>query len=95
ETFFSRITLSAVTALTTAGALGVTHAIEPDHIVGISALTNEYSSAKISGIAGACFSAGHVLFVFVWLGLAYLIFGSQSTSALSGLPSASYSSLFH
>lgn len=65
-------------ALATAGLLGVTHAIEPDHVAGISSLTSRYGDARLSALVGACFSLGHAAIVVVWVGLAYLVFGSTS-----------------
>ncbi|SDM96140.1 High-affinity nickel-transport protein [Halogranum gelatinilyticum] len=65
-------------ALATAGLLGVTHAIEPDHVAGISSLTSRYGDARLSALVGACFSLGHAAVVVVWVGLAYLVLGSTS-----------------
>ena len=64
-----------VVALVTAGTLGVTHAIEPDHVAGISSLTAEYGDSRLSALAGACFSLGHVALVVAWLGAASLLLG--------------------
>jgi hypothetical protein len=64
-----------VAALTTAGVLGVTHAIEPDHVAGISSLTAEHGDARLSALAGACFSLGHVALVVAWLAGAHLLVG--------------------
>lgn len=61
--------------LATAGILGVTHAIEPDHVAGISSLTSEYGDSRLSALVGACFSLGHVALVIVWLTVAYLVLG--------------------
>lgn len=65
-------------ALATAGVLGVTHAIEPDHVAGISSLTSQYGDSRLSAIVGACFSLGHVALVVVWLGVGYLLLGTTS-----------------
>jgi nickel/cobalt exporter len=62
-------------ALATAGVLGVTHAIEPDHVAGISSLTAEYGDSRLSALAGACFSLGHVALVVVWLVVASVLLG--------------------
>jgi len=62
-------------ALVTAGALGVTHAIEPDHVAGISSLTSEYGDSRLSALVGACFSLGHVALVVAWLVVAYALVG--------------------
>ncbi len=66
---------TVVAALTTAGLLGVTHAVEPDHVAGISSLTSEYGDSRLSALAGACFSLGHVALVVAWLAIAYAVFG--------------------
>jgi hypothetical protein len=63
-------------ALVTAGVLGLTHAIEPDHVAGISSLTSEYRDSRLSAVVGACFSLGHVLLVVLWLSVAYLLVDS-------------------
>lgn len=62
-------------ALATAGLLGVTHALEPDHVAGISSLTSEYGDSRLSALVGACFSVGHVALVAVWLVIAYFVLG--------------------
>ncbi|PSP65362.1 hypothetical protein BRC76_00030 [Halobacteriales archaeon QH_8_67_36] len=62
-------------ALATAGLLGVTHAIEPDHVAGISSLTSEYGDSRLSALVGACFSLGHVALVVAWLVVAYALLG--------------------
>ncbi|WP_254273403.1 hypothetical protein [Haloarcula marina] len=71
-------------ALVTAGVLGVTHAIEPDHVAGISSLTSDYGDSRLSALAGACFSVGHVALVAVWLGVAYVLLGQTSFPAVYG-----------
>jgi high-affinity nickel permease len=63
-------------ALATASVLGLTHAIEPDHVAGISSLTSEYRDSRLSAMVGVCFSLGHVLLVVVWLAVAYLLVDS-------------------
>jgi len=62
-------------ALATAGVLGVTHAIEPDHVAGISSVTSQYGDSRLSALVGACFSLGHVALVVVWLVGGYLVLG--------------------
>jgi hypothetical protein len=62
-------------ALATAGLLGVTHALEPDHVAGISSLTSEYGDSRLSALVGACFSVGHIALVAAWLVIAYLVLG--------------------
>lgn len=58
---------TVLTAVATAGILGVTHAIEPDHVAGISSLTSEYGESRLSALAGVCFSLGHIVVVTLWL----------------------------
>lgn len=75
------MTATVVAALTTAGLLGVTHAVEPDHVAGISSLTSGYGDARLSALAGACFSLGHVALVVAWLAVAYAVVGRTSFPA--------------
>ena len=67
-----------VGALVTAGLLGVTHAVEPDHVAGISSLSVD---SRRSALAGACFSLGHVALVVAWLAVAYALLGRTSFPA--------------
>jgi len=76
------VTATALGALATAGLLGVTHAIEPDHVAGISSLTSEYGDARLSALAGACFSLGHVALVVAWLAVAYAVLGQTEFPAV-------------
>lgn len=62
----------------TAGALGVTHAIEPDHVAGIASLTGHEADTRLSALVGACFSLGHVVLVVAWLVVGYLLLGRTS-----------------
>jgi len=62
----------------TAGALGVTHAIEPDHVAGVSSLTSRYGDSRLSALVGACFSLGHVALVVAWLVIGYALLGRTS-----------------
>lgn len=73
---------ATVSALVTAGVLGITHAIEPDHVAGISSLTSEYGDARLSAVIGACFSLGHVALVVAWLGVASLALERTSFAPL-------------
>jgi hypothetical protein len=73
---------TVVAALATAGALGITHAIEPDHVAGISSLTSEYGDSRLSALVGVCFSLGHVALVVAWLGGAYLLLGRTEFPAV-------------
>ena len=68
--------------LLTAGLLGITHGIEPDHVAGITALTHEAGDPKLSALVGGCFAAGHALLVVVWIAGAYLLFGTTSFPAV-------------
>ena len=72
--------LAAVVAL--AGLFGVTHAIEPDHVAGISAVTSEYGDSHLSMLAGACFALGHVGLVVCWVVLGYLLLGRSTFPAV-------------
>ena len=69
-------------ALLTAGLLGVTHAIEPDHVAGIASLTSRYGDARLSALVGACFSVGHVALVVAWLTVGYLLLGRTAFPAV-------------
>jgi len=69
------VTATVLGALATAGILGVTHAIEPDHVAGISSLTSQYGDSRLSALVGVCFSLGHVALVVVWLVGGYLLLG--------------------
>jgi hypothetical protein len=68
----------AVGYVLTAGFLGVTHGIEPDHVAGIGALTHEAEDSRLSALVGGCFAAGHALLVVAWIVAAYAIVGSTS-----------------
>lgn len=76
------MSVTALGAVATASALGVTHALEPDHLAGISALTGRYGDSRLSALVGVCFSAGHVALVVAWLALAYLLLGQRSFPAV-------------
>jgi ABC-type nickel/cobalt efflux system permease component RcnA len=69
-------------ALATAGVLGVTHAVEPDHVAGISSVTSQYGDSRLSALVGACFSLGHVALVIVWLVGGYLLLGRTEYPAV-------------
>jgi hypothetical protein len=72
------MTATVVAAVTTAGLLGVGHAVEPDHVAGIASLTGEYGDSRLSALAGACFSLGHVALVLAWLAVAWVLLGQTS-----------------
>lgn len=52
--------------LVAAAVLGVTHAVEPDHVAGIAALAAD-AGRRRAALVGACFAAGHVALVLVWV----------------------------
>jgi len=76
------VTTSLLAGLTIAGILGITHAIEPDHVAGISALTSEYADSRLSMLAGACFALGHVGLVVCWVLLGYVLLGRATFPAV-------------
>jgi putative Mn2+ efflux pump MntP len=76
------MSVSVAGAVLTASVLGVTHAIEPDHVAGIASLTSRYGDSRLSALVGACFSAGHVALVVVWLTLGYLLLGRTEFPAV-------------
>lgn len=71
---------TVLTALATAGTLGVTHAIEPDHVAGISSVTDEGDGTRGGALVGVCFSLGHVALVVAWLAVAVLVLGRAEFS---------------
>ena len=73
DTAGAAVTATLIGALATAGVLGVTHAVEPDHVAGIASLTGRFGDARLSALVGACFSLGHVALVIGWLGGGYLL----------------------
>jgi hypothetical protein len=79
---FEGMSTTVLAALGTAGALGVTHAIEPDHVAGISSLTSEFGDSRLSALAGACFSLGHVALVIAWLAVASVLVGRTEFPAV-------------
>ena len=64
--------------LVSAGVLGVTHGIEPDHVAGITALTHEAGDPKLSALVGACFAIGHAMLVVLWIAIATVVFEATS-----------------
>jgi len=76
------VSATALGALATAGVLGVTHAIEPDYVAGIASLTGEYGDSRLSALAGACFSLGHVALVVAWLAAASVLLGQTDFPAV-------------
>lgn len=58
----------------TAGGLGLTHGIEPDHLAGITALTHDADDPRLSALVGGCFAVGHALLVVLWVTLATVFF---------------------
>ena len=63
------VTATLVGALVTASVLGVTHAVEPDHVAGIASLTGRFGDARLSALVGVWFSLGHVALVVGWRGV--------------------------
>lgn len=66
---------TALGAVAAAGVIGVTHALEPDHVAGISALTGGIDDSRLSAVVGGCFALGHVLLVVAWVVGAILLLG--------------------
>lgn len=62
----------------TAAVLGVTHGIEPDHVAGITTLTQEARNSRLSALVGGCFGLGHAVLVVGWVVGAYLLFGTTA-----------------
>jgi len=80
------VSATVLSALATAGLLGVTHAVGPDHVAGISSLTGDYGDSRLSALAGACFSVGHVALVGAWLAVGYVLLGrTEFPAALDAL----------
>ena len=69
------MTSTLLAAVAAAGLLGATHAVEPDHVAGISAISSEYGDPRWSSVAGVCFALGHVALVVVWVVGGYLLLG--------------------
>lgn len=70
--------LPELPALLTAAILGVTHAVEPDHVAGIASVTRGKASPVRSAVAGATFALGHVVLVAIWVVAAYLVLGNTT-----------------
>jgi len=62
-----------------AAVLGVTHALEPDHAAGISALTSDTDNWTHAAFVGGSFAVGHVVVVVAWVGLLTLLGTAAST----------------
>ncbi|NIC00206.1 hypothetical protein [Halobacterium sp. R2-5] len=62
-----------------AAVLGVTHALEPDHAAGISALTSETDRWTHAAFVGGSFAVGHVLVVVAWVAVLTLLGTAAST----------------
>lgn len=65
----------------TALVLGFTHGLEPDHVAGITALTQEADSPRLSALVGAIFGVGHALLVAVWIVVADTVLDTTNFSA--------------
>jgi len=68
-------------AVLAAGTLGVTHAVEPDHVAGITALTRDADDPWLSALVGGCFAVGHAILVVVWILAANAVLGVASFPA--------------
>lgn len=68
-------------AVLAAGTLGVTHAVEPDHVAGITALTRAADDPWLSALVGGCFAVGHAVLVVVWILAANAVLGVTSLPA--------------
>ncbi|MFB6165745.1 MAG: hypothetical protein ABEJ31_11355 [Haloarculaceae archaeon] len=85
---------SLLGALGTAGLLGLTHAVEPDHVAGISSLAGRTPDPRRSVVVGASFALGHVLLVVAWLALvAAVVHSGALPSGLDALGEASAATL--
>lgn len=62
----------------TAVLLGITHGLEPDHVAGITTLTQDADDPKLSALVGGLFGAGHAVLVLAWIAIAYLLFDRTS-----------------
>lgn len=62
--------------LATAALLGLTHAVEPDHVAGIAALAGGELGSRRAALAGACFAVGHVALVVAWVIGGYVLLSS-------------------
>ncbi|MFB6170429.1 MAG: hypothetical protein ABEJ06_04695 [Haloarculaceae archaeon] len=71
--------------LATAVLLGATHAVEPDHVAGIVALTADAANARLSALAGACFAVGHVALVALWVGFGTLLLDAVASDLPPGV----------
>lgn len=65
--------IGTLSVLLTAGGLGIAHAIEPDHVAGITSVTGGEEGTRRSATIGAAFAVGHVVLVATWVGAAYLV----------------------
>lgn len=72
--------------LLSAALLGVTHALEPDHVAGITALATEGSRWR-AALVGACFAVGHVALVAVWVGVGSFVVDSLPVAPLEAFGS--------
>ncbi|MDH5019655.1 hypothetical protein [Halobacterium rubrum] len=62
-----------------AAVLGVTHALEPDHAAGISALTSETDRWTHAAFVGGSFAVGHVAVVVAWVAVLGLLGAAASS----------------
>jgi hypothetical protein len=61
--------------LATAVLLGVSHAVEPDHVAGIVGLAGDAGRSR-AAVVGAAFATGHAALVVLWLAVATLVLES-------------------
>lgn len=62
-----------------AAVLGATHALEPDHAAGISALTSETDRWTHAAFVGGSFAVGHVVVVVAWVAVLGLLGATASS----------------
>jgi len=78
--------LAAAGVIATAGLLGLSHAVEPDHVAGITSVARGADRIRRSAAVGVSFAAGHALLVVGWVALWYATGGRLAgTTALAGL----------
>lgn len=61
--------------IVTAVVLGFTHGIEPDHLAGITSLTQDAGNSRLSALVGSCFAFGHAAVVVVWVAFVSFFLG--------------------
>ncbi|MFC7226821.1 hypothetical protein N0B31_05345 [Salinirubellus salinus] len=66
--------------LVAAALLGLTHAVEPDHVAGIAALASD-ASRRRAALVGGCFATGHVVLVLGWVLLGSVVLSRLPATA--------------